>query len=483
MARDQIATLTPLLQPPYFDASAQNYPDLRAYEADLYVQETAALHESFLNADAVSAAWGDKSAIYVIHLTLFTVVLFLYALSITVAKNINWLFVTLGSMMAVATTIWMIGVVLMPVTALSKTAIEAYATGVGLVHKQEYSQAELAFDRAIELAPDYANALYERANVRYKLNQFQEAGNDYQAARMAGRDDANLFWNAGWTAYRAGDFELAVANTDQALQRLPSQIALYFNLALTQLASGDFAKSEATYTFAANLVQQQVTSLRSSGKQPPVSLWWYLDTAALDLRNLARCMDEQVCDGAPPIASIASDAIAGQLVQQWQQKLQSLVVMLEYPNLTARINDSSKVTAKVNALTVSTAVYDARGALVAYQPLGETNGSLRFGMAQESQGQAMDTSLQRASAANNSNLFVNFKYDAIETGQLVVLKLYLDDREASGLRQAFSWNLDKSGEAALPLNPGRTFTLASGDYRVDIFVDGQFVQTATFQLS
>lgn len=485
--RNQIATLTPLLQPPYFDATAQDYPDLRAYEADLYVQETAALHEFFANADAVSAAWGDKSAIYVINLTLFTVALFLFALSITVAKGINWLFVILGSVMALATTIWMIRVVLTPVAALPKLAIEAYAAGVGLAHEEEYSAAERAFDRAIQFAPDYANALYERANVRYKLNQFKQAADDYQAALLAGREDANLFWNAGWTAYRAGDFALAMAHTDQALQRLPDQIALYFNLALTQLASGDFAKSEASYTFAATLVQQQVTSLRSSGKQPPVSLWWYLDTAALDLRNLGHCIEQKACDGAPPLASIATDAKVAQVARWWQQKLQSLAVMLEYPELTAEIKESpasaATVSATVTDVTISTAVYDSAGALVAYQPLGETNGPLRFGMAQESQGQTMDTSLQRASGATNRNLFVNFKYDTIQSGELVVLKVYLNDREAAGLRQAFPWKLDQSGEAALPLNPGRTFTLAAGDYRVDIFVDGQFVQTATFRLS
>lgn len=481
--RDQIATLTPLLQSPYFDATLQDPPDLRAYEAALYVQETAALHESFLNADAVSGAWGDKSAIYVITLTLFTVALFLYALSITVAKGINWLFVSLGSAMALATTIWMISIVLTPIAALPKLAIEAYAAGVGLAHEQEYRKAELAFDRAIQLAPAYANALYERANVRYQLNQFKPAADDYQAAMLAGRDDANLFWNAGWNAYRAGDFALAVAHTDQALQRLPSQIALYFNLALTQLASGDFAKSEASYTFAATLVQQQVTSLRSAGKQPPVSLWWYLDTAVLDLRNLGHCIEQKACDGAPPLASIAIDTKVAQLARRWQQKLQSLAVMLEYPDLTARLDAASAVSGTVTDITVSTGVYDTAGALVAYQPLGETNGPLRFGMAQESQGQAMDTSLQRASGATNRNLFVNFKYDTIQSGQLVVLKVYLNDREASGLRQAFPWKLDQSGEAALPLTPGRTFTLAAGDYRVDIFVDGQFVQTATFQLS
>ena len=62
------------------------------------------------------------------------------------------------------------------------------------------------------------------------------------------------------------------------------------------------------------------------------------------------------------------------------------------------------------------------------------------------------------------------------------MKVYLNDRESSGLRLALPWSLGETGEASLPLSPGRTFTLSPGDYRVDFFVDGKFVQTGTFKI-
>lgn len=477
-ARDRIATLTPLLQPPYFAGAAAEHPDLRAYESDLYIQETAALQENFLNAGEVGAAWGEKSGKYVVHLTLFAVVIFLYSLSLTITGRMSWVFVLLSSLMALGTTAWMISVVLTPVTALPQAAIHAYATGIALAHQQEYVQAQQAFDQAIQIAPAFGNALYERAKTRYALDQLEEAAADYQSAMKAGRLDGNVFWNAGWNAYRLGDYPQSLAYTQEALVQLPNQIALHFNLALAQLAGGRLAEAEASYASGINLAEQTATSLRAEGKQPPVSLWWYLDTAVLDLRNLQSCVDRQACDGAPPLASVTAQAQISPIAQRWQHTLQSLAVGLEYPDHRTE----TMVEAQVGELAFTTGVYDAAGTLVAYQPLSDSAAPLRFGMAQEGQGLALDTSLVRADNATDRDIFVNFQYEGIQDDQMIVMKVYLDDREASGLRLALPWTLGQTGEASLPVSPGRTFTLAPGDYRVDFFVDGQFVQTGTFKI-
>ena len=478
-ARDRIATLTPLLQPPYFDDAAQEHPNLRAYESDLYIRETAALRENFLNADSVGAAWGDKSGKFVVHLTLFTVALFLYSLALTVAGRVRWLFVGMSSLMSVATTVWMISVVLLPVTALPQSAIQSYATGVGLGHQQNPALAQQAFDQAVQIAPDFGNALYERAKVSYALNQLERAAADYQAAMDSGRQDANVFWNAGWNAYRMGDYAQSVVYTQEALAQLPDQIALHFNLALAQLAAGQLTEAESSYALGVTLAEQQVVSLRAEGNEPPVSFWWYLDTAALDLHNLSICIEQDECDGAPPHAAVSANAEISPTAQHWQRTLQSLAVGLEYP--AHRVQTA--VAAQMGALAFTTGVYDAAGALVSYMPLGETAAPLRFGMAQEGEGVSLDTSMVRANSAVNRDVFVNFKYDGLKDDQLIVMKVYLNDREASGLRLALPWTLGTTGEASLPLSPGRTFTLAPGDYRVDFFVDGQFVQTGTFKIS
>ncbi|MBP7962774.1 MAG: tetratricopeptide repeat protein [Caldilineaceae bacterium] len=481
-ARDRISTLTPLLQPPYFDEAAQDYPNLRAYESDLYILETALLRESFLNADAVGSAWGEKSGKYVVHLTMYTVVLFLYSLALTVVGRVRWLFVALSSVMAIATTFWMIGVVLTPVTALPKSAIDAYAVGVALAHQQGYAQAQEAFDEALQIAPDFANALYERANANHLLGHYDQAASDYQGAVDAGRQDVNVLWNAGWNAYIMGDYPRSVVYTKAALAQSPDQIALHFNLALAQLAAGQLDEANASYALGISTAEDQVSAARAEGQEPPVSLWWYLDTAVVDLRNLVQCIESEACGGAPAQEVLVIDPQSSPIVLGLQHTLQSLAVSLEYPDHVVDTENDPQNEPQIDALAFTTAVYDAAGTVVSYLPLGDSAAPLRFGMVQESQGVAQDTSMVRANSAANRDVFVNFHYDSITNDQLIVMKVYLNDREASGLRLALPWTLGKDGDASLPLSPGRTFTLASGDYRVDFFVDGRFVQTGEFQI-
>ncbi|RLT37793.1 MAG: tetratricopeptide repeat protein [Chloroflexi bacterium] len=478
-ARERIATLTPLLQPPYFDDSTQEHPNLRAYESDLYILDTAVLKEQFLNTDAVGAAWGEKSGKYVVHLTLYTVVLFLFSLALTVAGRVRWLFVILSSLMTVATTIWMINVILQPVTAMPQAAIHAYGTGMALVHQQGYEQAQKAFDEALTIAPDFANALYERANVNHLLGQYEQAAADYQAALDAGRVDVNVLWNAGWNAYIMGDYPRSFAYTADALAQSPGQIALHFNLALAQLASGQLDDAAATYASGIDLAEDQVSTARAEGKEPPASLWWYMDAAVLDLRNLYKCLESDECAGSPAKTAIAVAPQISPTALDLQHTLQSLAVSLEYP---IQVTDA-ELKPQMEALAFATGIYDAAGTLVSYVPLGESAAPLRFGMVQEGQGVSQDTSMVRADSAVNRDVFVNFRYAGMANDGVIVMKVYLNDREASGLRLVLPWTLGESGDASLPLSPGRTFTLAPGDYRVDFFVNGQFIQTGTFKIN
>lgn len=499
-ARDRIAGLSPLLQSPYFDEATQNFPNVRAYEADLYIRETAALQENFLNADAVGAAWGEKSGKHAVQLTLFTVVLFLYSLSLTVGGSMRWPFVWLSSLIGLVTTVWMIQVILTPVTAIPQKAIQSYATGMALAHQQGYSQAQAAFDEAIQLAPEYANALYERAKTHHFLGELEKAAADYAAAMENGRQDVNVYWNAGWNAYLMGDYANSIAYTEQALLQAPEQIALQFNLALSQLANGQVIEAKTTYAVGVLLAEQEVAALRAEDKDPPVSLWWYLDTAVTDLRNLYQCIESEECDGSPPRTAIEANFQIAPTAELMQHQLASLSVSLEYPEQVAvaepgkapqpapEIGPNAAPQPKpetgpeVGGLAFSTGVYDAAGKLVSLVPLGDSAAPLRFGMAQEGQGVNQDTSMVRATNAANRDVFVTFQYRGMSEGQLVVMKVYLNDREASGLRLAVPWSLGESGEASLPLSPGRTFTLSPGDYRVDFFINGEFVQTGTFKI-
>lgn len=483
-ARDRIAGLTPLLQPPYFDEAIQDFPNLRAYESDLYIREAAALQENFLNWDAAGAAWREKSDRHVVQIILYCLVIFLLSLSLTVARRIRWVVFFLGSIFALVTTAWTIQVIVTPVNLIPEEAIQAYAQGVGLAHQQNYIRAQEVFSEAITLDPDYANALYERAKTNHLLNQWEQAAADYEAAIAAGRQDVNVYWNAGWNAYLMGDSEQAIALTEQALELSPDQLALQFNLALAYLAAGRVTEAKIVYAVGVKLAREQVAALRAEDKDPPASLWWYLDTAVVDLYNLYVCVETKECVGTPPHETIELNFQIGPTAERFQRELQSLAVVLEYPEIATdeESGNAPTVDAQVGELTFSTEGPEPVGQVLPQSPEEEPAAPLRFGMVQEQQGVAMDTSIASSGGTTERDMFVTFEYEGIRKGQLIVMKVYVNDREASGLRMVLPWERDESGEVSLPLNPGGAFSLPPGNYRVDLYIDGQFVQAGTFEI-
>ena len=79
-------------------------------------------------------------------------------------------------------------------------------------------------------------------------------------------------------------------------------------------------------------------------------------------------------------------------------------------------------------------------------------------------------------------VFVRFDYGGLQEGQLVVVKVYLNGREVTGLRLVEEWTLGSQGQAALPLTPSSGFTLSPGDYRVEVYVDSHLVQQSGFTI-
>jgi len=65
------------------------------------------------------------------------------------------------------------------------SARQHYSAGVALMHDRKYDAAVAELDQAISLRPAYANALIARGSARISLGRFQDAVQDYSAARAA----------------------------------------------------------------------------------------------------------------------------------------------------------------------------------------------------------------------------------------------------------------------------------------------------------
>lgn len=476
--RDELVNLTPLLTEPYFNPETDDFPNINAYEANSYLIEATALSEHFANSAAVGDAWDGKASAYVTHLTLLTVSLFLFGLSTTIMGRMSWLFVAIGSAIGLIALIWMVFVVLEPVPLLPDAAIEAYAAGVGLAFQEDHGGALRVFDEALLLAPDYANAYYERAKSHFAEGDLAAAAADYELARVHGRDDVNVPWNLGWTYYLSGAYEEAVAQTEQAVALAPDQAALHFNLGLVLLASGDLPAAERAYQTGMETAVSIATAAREAGQEPPATLWYYLDTAAFDLASLLNCLYDQVCHNAPAYELLADSEAARTVGEQINVEIRNLAVGLEYLEGPA----SGEVTAQVGDLEFAQAVLDEVGQVVSYEPLPGQTAQLRFGTVFEDEGEAANLTITRNRQSAVENLVVLFDYDGILDNELVVLKVYANGREATSLRLAETWKLGHTGRATIPLTPRSGFSLDPGDYKVEIYVGGLLTQQGGFTI-
>lgn len=476
--RDDLVKLTPLLTDPYFNPEEDEFPDINAYEADVYIVEATMLSEQFANSANVSDAWDGKASNYVTHLTLLTVALFLFGLSTTIVGRMSWLFVGIGSLIGLVTLVWMVFVVLESVPLIPDEAIEAYAAGVGFAFQEQNEAALQAFDQALTAAPDYANAFYERAKVHFDNRNFAGAAVDYERALDNGREDVNVPWNLGWTYYLLGDYEQAAVATEAALEIAPNQAPLFFNLGLVHLANGDLETADSTFRAGMETAVTLVSDARAAGEEAPATLWWYLDTAAFDMASLLNCLYDQICNNAPAYENIADSDAARALAEQLNLDLRNLAVGLEYLGEPA----NGSIVAEVGEFEFAQAVLDENEQVVSYEPLPGQTAQLRFGTVFEDEGEAANITVTRNRASTVENLFVLFDYDGIPQNEVVVFKVYANGREATGLRLAEAWTLDDAGRATIPLTPRSGFSLNPGDYKVEIYIGGQLTQQGGFTI-
>jgi tetratricopeptide (TPR) repeat protein len=453
--RSRIASLSPFLAPPYFDPEGSNEPDLAHYEADTYYVDATALSERYTVAAALNNAWTDKANTYVTHLTLLAVSLFLYGLATTVAGWTRWLFVGVGSVIAALALLWIILVTLHPVPTLADRAIDAYAQGVGFSHQGELDKAVAAYDQAVKEAPGYANAYYERGNTRYDLGDFEGAVADYVTAQKTGRDDINVAWNLGWTYYLLGRFGEAIDMDYHAVGLDPHQIGARFNLALAYLADGQIERARGEYADSMNLATKLVTDAEEEGKEPPSSLWTYMDAGARDLQSLVDRLNDQPHSWteAPPREKVAEPDKVQAVAQELVKQLKSLTTALEH-------------TGKPPAVQVAATISPIEFALITYDDKGNEIGK----------------TVATSFPYGTDKVLALFDYEGMQDGEEVLWKLYHDGFEDPSWRFIEKWSLGKSGSAQKPFSLQYTnlYQFTPGEFTIEMYVDNQLLQQGSF---
>jgi tetratricopeptide (TPR) repeat protein len=112
--------------------------------------------------------------------------------------------------------------------------------GLALHHQGRLDEARICFEEALVRDPAYQNARINLANTLRVLGQHVPARRELESVLEAHPDSVDALNNLGVVLQDQGRSELALATLTQALALSPASPQVRWNLALTQLQTGDF---------------------------------------------------------------------------------------------------------------------------------------------------------------------------------------------------------------------------------------------------
>lgn len=133
------------------------------------------------------------------------------------------------------------------------SAVEATSRGNDFYFAKNYSQALTAYDEAIRLYPNFAEAYNNRGIVKYELGQYAAAIDDYTMAIKLRANFVDALNNRG-NAYAAlGQFQNAEKDLQAALKLNDNNAACHNNLGSVYYSLKNFDAAIKEYTRAINL--------------------------------------------------------------------------------------------------------------------------------------------------------------------------------------------------------------------------------------
>ena len=153
---------------------------------------------------------------------------------------------------------------------LNPESSEAH-TAMGFFHyhvNKDYEPAMIAFDQAIEIQPDNANALEGKALVLRRISRFDESIELMDQALKYNPRDVGLVFNQGDSLMFVRDYDRADALFEKAIEIQSDFIYAYFYRAMNfVLQSGDVDSARA-----------MLESMPETEAPDPYWMWWLLET-------------------------------------------------------------------------------------------------------------------------------------------------------------------------------------------------------------
>ncbi len=125
-----------------------------------------------------------------------------------------------------------------------------------LLQNENLEDAILAYDQAISLKPDLAEAYTNRGNVKVRLERHDDAITDYDEAIRLKPDDDKIYSNRGVSKTELKRYDDAMADHDEGIRRNPNNAMAYNNRGITKAASGRHDDAIVDYDKAIYLKQE-----------------------------------------------------------------------------------------------------------------------------------------------------------------------------------------------------------------------------------
>jgi tetratricopeptide (TPR) repeat protein len=125
--------------------------------------------------------------------------------------------------------------------------------GVDLLDQQRLAEAQVCFQRAVQLDPGYAEAHANLGTTLWHLRRLEEAAVGLREAVRLRPDLAQAFHNLGTVLFYLGRYEEALANYDHALRIKPDYTDVYTNAGPIRVLLGDFERGWAEFDRALTL--------------------------------------------------------------------------------------------------------------------------------------------------------------------------------------------------------------------------------------
>lgn len=146
---------------------------------------------------------------------------------------------------------------------IPKPARQAYEQGLKLQKENKADKALAQFNQAVELYPDYFQALTERANLLMQQNKLSEAEMDFAQALKINPKFAPAFRGIGYCQIQQKNFQAAISNLENAFvlePNVPMTLMLlgYANLSLNRHQEAKQCLQEALKLGADSVVRAHV---------------------------------------------------------------------------------------------------------------------------------------------------------------------------------------------------------------------------------